>query len=114
MTRGHTLNVGDSVTGVTNSSTTFELIMQADGNLVEYRWDGDPTEGRQSRTFCWASNTYGSGANHATYQGDGNFVLYTPGGYAVWASNTVGAAGSTVNINSRGDVYVGYKLIASC
>ncbi|MEU5431895.1 hypothetical protein AB0G73_00795 [Streptomyces sp. NPDC020719] len=113
LSRGQTLNVGDSVIGTTGTSTWFQLIMQSDGNLVEYRWDGDPTQGSQSRSVCWASNSYGSGANHATYQGDGNFVVYTPGGYAVWASNSVGGGGSTVDINSRGDLYVGYKLISS-
>ena len=111
--RGQTLNVGDSVVGTTGTSTWFQLIMQADGNLVEYRWDGDPTEGTQSRAVCWASNTSGSGANHATYQSDGNFVVYTPGGYAPWASNTRGAGGSTVDINSGGALYVGVTRISS-
>ncbi|MER7755794.1 hypothetical protein [Kitasatospora sp. NPDC097643] len=110
--RGQTLNVGDSVVGTTGTSTWYQLIMQGDGNLVEYRWDGDPTQGSQSRSVCWASNTYGSGANHATYQGDGNFVVYTPGGFAAWASNTQGRGGSTVDINSRGALYVGTTLIS--
>ncbi|MFD9130471.1 hypothetical protein [Kitasatospora sp. NPDC059571] len=110
--RGNTLNVGDSIVGTTGTSTWYQLIMQADGNLVEYRWDGDPTQGDQSRSVCWATNTYGSGANHATYQGDGNFVLYTPGGFAPWASNTAGGGGSTVDINSHGALYVGTKRIS--
>lgn len=88
--RGQTLNVGDSIMGTTGTSTWYQLMMQSDGNLVEYRWDGDPTQGSQSRRVCWSSNTYGSGANHATYQQDGNFVVYTPGGYAAWSSNSAG------------------------
>ncbi|MFD9567478.1 hypothetical protein [Streptomyces sp. NPDC059994] len=110
--RGQTLNVGDSVTGITGTSTWYQLTMQSDGNLVEYRWDGDPTQGSQSRRVCWASNTYGSGANHATYQADGNFVVYTLGGFAAWASNSAGGGGSTVDINSRGALYVGTRQIS--
>ncbi|MFE3524823.1 hypothetical protein ACFXOD_24885 [Streptomyces sp. NPDC059161] len=112
LSRGETLYAGDSIIGTTGSSTWFQLIMQPDGNLVEYRWDGDPTEGAQSRKVCWASNSNGSGANHATYQGDGNFVVYTPDGHAAWASDSMGGAGSTVDINSRGFLYVGYKQLS--
>ncbi|WP_180356421.1 MULTISPECIES: hypothetical protein [Kitasatospora] len=115
--RGQTLNAGDWVfaASAANNGSWFQLIMQSDGNLVEYRWDGDPTAGQQSRSVCWSSNTMGSGANHATYQQDGNFVVYTPGGYAAWASNTAGGGGSSVDINSVGVVFVGYKAITgSC
>ncbi|MFE4514030.1 hypothetical protein ACFRMQ_07505 [Kitasatospora sp. NPDC056783] len=105
--RGQSLNIGDSIVGTTGTSTWFELTLQSDGNLVEYRWDGDPTSGPQSRKVCWAANTKGSGAHHATFQQDGNFVLYTSGGFAVWSSNTAGKAGSTVDISSNGSVYVG-------
>ncbi|MBT2470252.1 hypothetical protein J7E97_20830 [Streptomyces sp. ISL-66] len=110
--RGQTLNVGDSIIRTTGSNTFWLVTMQPDGNLVEYRISGDPTQGDVTRTPCWATNTYGSGANHATYQQDGNFVLYNQNGYAVWASNTTGGGGTTVDLNWGGDLYVGTKQIS--
>ncbi|MFG2695898.1 hypothetical protein [Kitasatospora sp. NPDC048407] len=110
LSRGDSLDIGGWIAGTTGTSTWYELILQSDGNLVEYRWEGDPTGGSQSRTACWATNTMGSGAHHATYQQDGNFVLYTQGGYAVWSSDTAGKPGSSVSINSHGGLYVGYTM----
>ncbi|WP_370147959.1 hypothetical protein [Streptacidiphilus sp. EB129] len=107
---GQTLNVGDSIIGTTGTSTYFQLIMQSDGNLVEYAWTGDPTAGPQNRMVCWASNTMNSGADHATYQSDGNFVVYTPGGFAAWSSHTAGGGGSYVNLSDNGSLWVGSKL----
>ncbi|MFI2206083.1 hypothetical protein ACH47Z_36025 [Streptomyces sp. NPDC020192] len=83
----------------------MKLVMQSDGNLVEYASDDD--SGTLPWRVCWASGTYGSGADHATYQQDGNFVVYTPDNTPVWASNTQWKPGSTVNINPFGKVYVG-------
>ncbi|MGC0311651.1 hypothetical protein QBC98_000096 [Kitasatospora acidiphila] len=103
--QGDTLYVGDSVDGYGASGQTYQLTMQSDGNLVEYRWDNG------SRRACWATNTMGSTANRAVYQPDGNFVVYTPGNFAPWSSHTVGDQGSTININSHGALWVGYTQI---
>lgn len=56
----------------------YELIMQADGNLVLYD---------QGVAF-WATGTVGSGATRATMQNDGNLVLYDDNNNAVWATNS--------------------------
>ena len=62
---------------------SYQLKMQADGNLVLYKY-------LSPKNFwpIWATNTMGSGAVRATMQPDGNFVLYRADGRAVWASNT--------------------------
>ncbi len=86
-----------------DSNKGWELDMQADGNLVEYAFDNSTG----SKYACWASNTMNSGATHADYQADGNFVLYRGYGDPVWASNTVHGGGTTVDINSLGRIYVG-------
>ena len=62
---------------------SYQLKMQADGNLVLYKY-------LSPKNFwpIWATNTMGSGAVRATMQPDGNFVLFRADGRAVWASNT--------------------------
>ncbi|GAB3158758.1 hypothetical protein GCM10027258_70700 [Amycolatopsis stemonae] len=104
--RGDVLAAGDYIT---SGDHNFTLEMQADGNLVEY-W---LINGKHA---CWASNTNGWPGSYATYQRDGNLVVYTGGGEPLWASNTVGDRGTTVDISSGslqdyGSLYVGYTRI---
>jgi hypothetical protein len=111
--KGDHLNMGDSMypgDSLSNPAGT-KLAFQTDGNLVEYRYDG---------RVCWASDTKDRGGNRLTYQSDGNLVMYTDNtdNHPVWASNT--SAGwphdpVNVNINARGEVWVGYdKLTNAC
>jgi hypothetical protein len=53
-----------------------ELILQADGNLVEYA----------GNTAVWASNTVGSGAAWLVVRDDGKLALYDSNGNYVWTS----------------------------
>ncbi|MFE0023315.1 hypothetical protein [Amycolatopsis sp. NPDC059021] len=103
--RGDVMALGDYIT---SADGNFRLEMQTDGNLVEYN---DAAGG----IACWASNTNGRDAFYATYQRDGNFVVYTGSGDPLWASNTVGDRGSTVNISTAlldyGSLYVGQTRI---
>jgi len=46
----------------------------------------------------WSSATVGSGGTKAVMQDDGNFVIYTPAGGAVWASNTAGFPGVALTV----------------
>jgi hypothetical protein len=110
---------GDTMWGYSNqwlygqsSSSNYRLVMQSDGNLVEYKTD--PVGGNQQ--VCWATGTWGWGAAHATYQQDGNFVVYRDADNAVlWASNTQWRTGSFVNISSSGVIWVGNTPInGSC
>jgi hypothetical protein len=102
--RGDVLAPGDFIL---SDNGVFKLIMQTDGNLVEY-WTS-------SGQACWATNTNGQPGSYATYQGDGNFVVYNGGGDALWASNTVGDSGTTVNISTEtidyGSLWVGLTRI---
>jgi hypothetical protein len=50
------------------------LVMQPDGNLVTYTYNGVAT---------WSSGTHGTGANQLIVQNDGNLVIYAPN-RAVW------------------------------
>ena len=85
----------------------YQLVMQSDGNLVEYRTDlvGG------SKSVCWSTDTWRYNTNaHATFQSDGNFVVYRDSdNYVMWASGTGG--GSFVNINSAGVIWVGNRAI---
>lgn len=107
LAKGNSLNTGNAIYSYGINGIWYEFILQSDGNLVEYYHDLTGYE-----CVVWASGTNGDGGNlHATYQQDGNFVLYTAAGKALWASNTRGVAGSTVNMNSSGDFYVGVRMI---
>jgi hypothetical protein len=75
----------------------FQLVLQSDDNLVLY----------MSGTALWASNTVGSGAAVALMQDDGNFVLYTSGGTAVWSSVTGGiGCGAYLAVQNDGNLVV--------
>lgn len=74
----------------------FDLVMQADGNLVLYYF-GTP---------LWSSNTYGTGARWAIMQTDGNFVLYTDGGGPVWSTNSAGYPGAFFAAQDDGNLVV--------
>lgn len=107
--RGQSLYAGQQIQRDLPNGWQLQLVMQGDDNLVEYlRFDDG------SRLACWATGTYGVGWNaHAIYQYDGNFVVYSddPNHPVLWASNTNGQPGSTVDMNINGVVYAGQKAI---
>lgn len=59
-------------------NTRYVLLMQPDGNLVEYGNDGFKV--------IWHSHTSGNPGAYATFQGDGNLVVYAADGHALWNS----------------------------
>ncbi len=61
----------------------YSLIYQKDGNLVLYRNADDKA--------LWSSGTYDTPAYECAMQDDGNFVVYTAPGNAVWSSETYGS-----------------------
>jgi len=66
--------------GIGNGVFGCRLIMQTDGNLVQYSPSSKPV---------WSSGTSRTGAhNRAVLQTDGNFVNYTSFGAPVWSSVT--------------------------
>ncbi|MBV9363340.1 MAG: hypothetical protein JO286_19765 [Solirubrobacterales bacterium] len=75
----------------------YELLMQDDGNLVEYLSGG---------RALWASGTAGDRGAHAVMQANGNLVLYDPTGAAVWSSNSRGTGCPVLVIQNDGNVVV--------
>jgi len=60
-------------------------VMQADGNLVVYRHSGRP------RDVLWQTRTAGRGRSYAVVQRDGNFVVYTAARHRpTWSAGTAG------------------------
>lgn len=108
LTRGQRLTSGQQLVRITNAGARTWLVMQADGNLVLYT-TGVPVGPRHT---CWASNTVHNGS-YASYQSDGNFVVYNSANRPTWASGTQHDGGSTVNINSVGQLWAGLKAISS-
>jgi hypothetical protein len=79
---GQTLGTGGTLM---SPNTSYRLVMQTDGNLVEYGPSGP----------MWSSNTVGSGGtNRLVMQGDGNLVMYTSAGAVPFATGEVGSGGS--------------------
>lgn len=76
---------------ITSPNGTYKLLMQGDGNLVEYH----------GSTAIWASGTSGSGT-YALMQGDGNLVIYNASNKALWASGTSGNPGAFVSLTTGG------------
>src|SRR3954471_16059454 len=67
------------------------LLMQPDGNLVEY------IPGRA----VWASNTAGQQGSVFTAQGDGNYVVIGPGNRPLWATGTKSGGTTLILQNDR-------------
>jgi len=76
----------------------FSLVMQTDGNLVLYR--------NGASQALWASDTNGKQVGFAIMQGDGNFVIYAPGGAALWAAGTHGNPGSPLILQDDGNLVI--------
>ncbi|WP_405879317.1 hypothetical protein OG762_12075 [Streptomyces sp. NBC_01136] len=72
--------------------------MQTDGNFVLYN---------NTATPIWASGTWDHSGSTATFQTDGNLVVYAPeGGPALWASGTWGNPGSTFAFQQDGNLVI--------
>lgn len=78
---------------MSSSDGRFVLIMQGDGNLVEYGPNG---------RVVWATNRNGG---FTILQGDCNFVEYTMWGSPVWASN-VGGSNCRLVLQNDGNLVV--------
>lgn len=72
------------------------LVMQGDGNLVEYAPGNRPV---------WASNTNRAGSI-LKMQGDGNLVIIAPGNIPVWATRTSGNPGAVLALQDDGNAVV--------
>lgn len=73
----------------------FRLVHQTDGNVVLY----DTNSGQP----LWHTHTNGRATGSLVMQGDGNLVLYSPGGRALWASGTNGTPGAFAFVHGDGN-----------
>jgi hypothetical protein len=131
---GQTMQQGQYLT---SSNGQYQLIMQGDGNLVEYMqghalWNSG-TSGHagayavmqgdgnlvvyQGSTPLWDSGTGGhsTAAYYLAVQSDANVVVYTPSGSPLWWSQSADWAGSGL-CSRYGVRYMGatYNGVAAC
>jgi regulator of extracellular matrix RemA (YlzA/DUF370 family) len=79
---------------ISSPNGLFKVILQDDGNLVEY-------EGSRA---AWASGTHGKDLS-AIMQNDGNLVIYS-GTTPEWTSNTAGNPGDYLTLANNGELTV--------
>ena len=90
MDPGDILAQGSSIASEQND---FALIMQNDGNLVEYA---------PYNVVVASTNTQGNSGAVLFMQRDGNLVLRAPGNIPIWSSGTAGHPGTVLQIQSDG------------
>ena len=78
LTPGQVLGTGTSLV----APAGYRLVMQGDGNLVEYAPNG---------AARWSTGTHGNPGASLRFQTDGNMVVVGSGGRPLWASGTYGA-----------------------
>jgi hypothetical protein len=74
----------------------YQLIMQGDGNLVEY----------SGGAALWSSGTAGDVGDYLVLQSDGNLVIYPPTGSPLWNSGTEGSAGDSFDVQTDGNLVI--------
>lgn len=79
---------------ITSPDARFVLVLQPDGNLVEYGPAG----------VVWSSNT--TNGYQLIMQPDGNLVLYSSAAAPVWSSNTQGDPTAALKIQNDGNLVV--------
>jgi hypothetical protein len=122
-----------SGTSIISGNGDYQLLMEANGDLVEnslhgispieidYSTDGDTSPGggnvsagagnwTVTGTYVgehvdtiWQSGTGGHPGARAVLQADGNFVIYSASNAVLWASNTAGHPGSTLSMQNDGN-----------
>ena len=79
---------------------TFSLVMQPDGNLVEYN----------IFTPIWSTGSSGLYGSYATLQSNGNFVLYSFNGFKIWETKTSGNPDDYLTITNEGYINIEKKV----
>jgi YD repeat-containing protein len=80
-----------------SSNGLYTLVLQDDGNLVQY----GPGGGAR-----WQSSTAGKPSARLTMQSDANLVVYGPVGQVYWQTATSGGPGSTLIQQDDGNLVV--------
>ena len=75
---------------------TFSLVMQPDGNLVEYN----------IFTPIWSTGSSGLYGSYASLKPNGNFVLYSFNGFKLWETKTSGNPDDYLTITNEGYINI--------
>ncbi len=89
----------DAGMSLASQNGAFQLVMQADGNLVEYSNAG---------AAVWSSGTNKTQplSTHVVMQTDGNLVIYNNFNVPLWSSKTAGMPGAYLFIDDLGQLSV--------
>jgi hypothetical protein len=98
LTQGTSMNAGDYIV---SPNGKFVTTMQYDGNLVTY----------SGNVPVWSSGTPGAYGNYATFQNDGNFVVYNSSNVALWWSGTYGVSADTLALQDDGNIHISASAI---
>ncbi|MFG2825360.1 hypothetical protein ACGFX4_38765 [Kitasatospora sp. NPDC048365] len=101
---GDTLQMNQTLYGgqyIQSNSGQFALLMQGDGNLVEY---GPESNGWGGPRAVWSSGTWGQSGNRVVMQGDGNLVIYKPNNSAAWSSRTYNSGAVFLRLQDDGRI----------
>lgn len=79
---------------ILSGNVQYVLIMQSDGNLVEYHY----------QSAVWANGKNGNPGAYLGVQSDGNIVEYTASGSPIWATNTNGQSLAYLVMQSDGNL----------
>jgi pseudomonalisin len=84
-----------------------KLVMQTDGNLVQYYYTPGNAE------VCWSSGTYGNPGAYAVWQDNSYLLVLNEVGRPIWASPD-GAPGTTLSMNTDdGALFAGDAKLSS-
>lgn len=103
---------GDLVENSLHGISPIEIGYSTDGNYylaggnasAEDNWSVSGSYVGETVTQIWQSKTAGHAGARAVLQADGNFVIYSASNAVLWASNTAGHPGSTLAIQNDGNV----------
>jgi len=92
LSTGTVMRAGDYIV---STNGKFVTTMQYDGNLVTYA----------GHKAVWNSGTSGYG-NYASFQSDGNFVVYNAGNGPLWWSTTWGVGANRLALHDDGNLHI--------
>jgi RHS repeat-associated protein len=76
----------------------YFLLMNTDGNFFIYDW--------AHGTGTWGPGTQGHPGAYAIFQTDGNLVVYSASGVALWSSGTSGTYAERLDMNDDGRILI--------
>ena len=76
----------------------YFLLMNTDGNFFIYDW--------AHGTGTWGPGTQGHPGAYAIFQTDGNLVVYSASGVALWSSGTSGTYAERLDMNDDGRIII--------